>query len=86
MLLKVLISALGFCTGRYTPVQWALLNIWNVFYSEIIVYGSLTETTGMASSNVFKFFDISQDSEKGNFKAKCIHCLTAISGKLPQIL
>lgn len=54
------------------------------FYSEIIFYASLTQTAGMVhvSSNVFKHFDIPQDSEKGNFKAKCIHCLTAISGSL----
>lgn len=84
MLLKVLISALGSCTGRSKTVQWALLNISQFFYSdlEIIVYGSLTQTAGIAGNNVLKHFDISQDSEKVNFKAKCIHCLTPISGSL----
>lgn len=46
------------------------------------MYGSSTQTAGMASTNVFKHFDIPQDSENGNFKAKCIHCLTAKSGSL----
>lgn len=59
-----------------------MLNISQFFYSEIIVYGSLRQTAGMEGTVFFKHFDIPQDSEKGNFKAKCIHCLTAISGSL----